>query len=40
MTREKLLGLLQSDDAIRALLETTVQQVLEAEMEDTLVPQE
>jgi len=36
MTREQLLGLLQSDDAIRALLETTVQQVLEAEMEDTL----
>lgn len=36
LTREHLLGLLQSDDAIRALLETTVQQVLEAEMEDTL----
>jgi putative transposase len=36
LTREQLLGLLQSDDAIRALLETTVQQVLEAEMEETL----
>jgi putative transposase len=36
LTREHLLGLLQSDDAIRALLETTVQQVLEAEMEEAL----
>ena len=36
ITREQLLGLLQGDDAIRALLETTVQQVLEAEMEDAL----
>jgi putative transposase len=34
--REQLLGLLQSDDAIRALLETTVQKVLEAEMDETL----
>lgn len=36
MTREHLLELLQGDDAIRALLETTVQQVLEAEMAETL----
>ena len=36
ITREQLLGLLQGDDAIRALLETTVQQVLEAEMEEAL----
>jgi putative transposase len=36
ITRERLLGLLGEDDAIRALLETTVQQVLEAEMDEAL----
>ena len=36
ITREHLLALLQGDDALRALLETTVQQVLEAEMEEAL----
>lgn len=30
-TREQMLALLQTDDALRALLETTVQQVLEAD---------
>jgi transposase-like protein len=35
-TREQLLALLTGDDALRALLETTVQEVLEAEMDDTL----
>ena len=36
ITREHLLGLLQEDDTIRALLGTTVQQVLEAEMDESL----
>ena len=36
ITREHLLALLQSDDALRVLLETTVQEVLEAEMEEAL----
>ena len=35
-TRERMLALLQSDDALRALLETTVQQVLEAEMDEAM----
>jgi len=35
-TREQMLALLQSDDAIRSLLETTVQTVLEAEMDEAL----
>jgi len=35
-TREQMLALLQSDDAMRALLETTVQQVLEAEMDEAM----
>lgn len=35
-TREQLLALLQGDDALRALLQTTVQSVLEAEMEEAL----
>jgi hypothetical protein len=35
-TREQLLALLQGDDAMRALLQTTVQSVLEAEMEEAL----
>lgn len=34
--REQLLGLLQSDDAIRGLLETTVQRLLDAEMDEAL----
>jgi putative transposase len=36
MTREHLLALLQGDDALRALLQTTVQEVLEAEMDEAL----
>lgn len=36
ITREHLLALLQGDEALRALLQTTVQEVLEAEMDDTL----
>ena len=32
-SREQMLALLQGDDAIRALLQTTVQEVLEAEMD-------
>ena len=35
-TREQLLALLTGDDALRALLETTVQEVLEAEMDEAL----
>ena len=35
-TREQMLALLSGDDALRALLETTVQEVLEAEMDETL----
>jgi transposase-like protein len=35
-TREQLLALLQSDDALRRLLQTTVQEVLEAEMDEAL----
>ena len=35
-TREQMLALLQSDDALRALLETTVQQVLEVEMDEAI----
>jgi putative transposase len=35
-TRERMLALLQSDDALRALLETTVQQVLEVEMDEAI----
>lgn len=34
--REQLLGLLQSDDAIRGLLEAAIQRVLDAEMDETL----
>lgn len=34
--REQMLALLQGDDAIRALLESTVQAVLEAEMDEAL----
>lgn len=34
--REQMLALLTGDDALRALLETSVQQVLEAEMEEVL----
>lgn len=36
ISREHLLALLQGDDALRALLETTVQEVLEAEMDEAL----
>jgi putative transposase len=36
ISREHLLALLQGDDALRALLQTTVQEVLEAEMDETL----
>ena len=36
ITREQLLALLQGDDALRTLLQTTVQEVLEAEMDDAL----
>ena len=36
ITREQLLALLQSDEALRALLQTTVQEVLEAEMDEAL----
>lgn len=36
ITREHLLALLQGDDALRALLQTTVQEVLEAEMDEAL----
>jgi putative transposase len=35
-TREQMLALLQNDDSIRALLEATVQSVLEAEMDEAL----
>ncbi len=35
-TREQMLALLQGDDAMRALLQTAVQSVLEAEMEEAL----
>ena len=35
-TREQMLALLEKDDAMRALLESTVQQVLEAEMDEAL----
>lgn len=35
-TREQMLALFQNDDALRTLLETTVQQVLEAEMDEAL----
>lgn len=35
-TREQMLALLQGDDAMRALLESTVQAVLEAEMDEAL----
>ncbi len=35
-TREQMLALLTGDDALRALLETTVQEVLEAEMDEAL----
>lgn len=35
-TREQLLALLQEDDAMWALLQTTVQEVLEAEMDEAL----
>lgn len=35
-TREQLLALLQGDQAMRALLQTTVQEVLEAEMDEAL----
>lgn len=35
-TREQMLALFKSDDALRALLETTVQQVLEAEMDEAI----
>ena len=35
-TREQMLALLQGDDAMRALLQTTVQTILEAEMDETL----
>lgn len=35
-SREQMLALLQGDDAIRALLQSTVQSVLEAEMEEAL----
>jgi len=35
-TREQLLALLQEDNALRALLQATVQDVLEAEMDETL----
>lgn len=35
-TREQMLALLTGDDALRALLESTVQEVLEAEMDDAL----
>ena len=35
ITREQLLALLQGDEALRALLQTTVQEVLEAEMDET-----
>ena len=38
ITREQMLALLQGDDALRALLQTTVQEVLEAEMDDALAP--
>jgi putative transposase len=34
--REHMLALLQGDEAIKRLLETTIQNVLEAEMEETL----
>jgi len=36
ITREQLLALLQGDEALRALLQTTVQEVLEAEMDEAL----
>jgi hypothetical protein len=36
MTREQLLALFQGDDALRRLLQTTVQEVLEAEMVEAL----
>lgn len=36
ITREQLLALLQSDEALRALLQATVQEVLEAEMDEAL----
>lgn len=36
IAREQMLALLQGDDAIRALLESTVQAVLEAEMDEAL----
>ena len=35
-TRAQMLALFKSDDALRALLETTVQQVLEAEMDEAI----
>ena len=35
--REQLLVLLQGDDAMRALVQTIVQEVLEAELEDSLL---
>lgn len=36
ISREHLLALLQGDDALRALLQSTVQEVLEAEMDEAL----
>jgi putative transposase len=36
ITREQLLALLQGDEALRCLLQTTVQEVLEAEMDEAL----
>lgn len=36
VTREHLLALFEGDDAMRALLQTTIQEVLEAEMDETL----
>jgi transposase-like protein len=36
ITREQMLALLQEDEALRALLQATVQEVLEAEMDEAL----
>lgn len=35
-TREQMLALLQDDEAIKELLQTTIQTVLEAEMDEAL----
>src|SRR4051794_16870429 len=36
ITREQMLALFEDDGALRALLQTTVQEVLEAEMDESL----